>query len=76
VTAGQPAFDKVLESVYKSSSKVRFRGGYNILIKGKRDGTKAVCTKPAKGKTKKKWQKPKLEDVSSKVMAQPYIRFT
>lgn len=25
---------------------------------------------------KKKWQKPKLEDVSGKVMAQPYIRFT
>lgn len=29
-----------------------------------------------KGKAKKKWQKPKLEDVSGKVMAQPYIRFT
>lgn len=29
-----------------------------------------------KGKRKKKWQKPKLEDVSGKVMAQPYIRFT
>lgn len=28
------------------------------------------------GKPKKKWQKPKLEDVSGKVMAQPYIRFT
>ncbi len=27
-------------------------------------------------KVKKKWQKPKLEDVSGKVMAQPYIRFT
>ena len=27
-------------------------------------------------KEKKKWQKPKLEDVSGKVMAQPYIRFT
>ena len=25
---------------------------------------------------KKKWKKPKLEDVSAKVMAQPYIRFT
>lgn len=25
---------------------------------------------------KKKWQKPTLEDVSGKVMAQPYIRFT
>jgi hypothetical protein len=29
-----------------------------------------------KEKTKKKWRKPKLEDVSGKVMAQPYIRFT
>ena len=27
-------------------------------------------------KKRKKWQKPKLEDVSGKVMAQPYIRFT
>jgi len=25
---------------------------------------------------KKNWEKPKLEDVSGKVMAQPYIRFT
>lgn len=25
---------------------------------------------------KKKWQKPCLEDVSGKIMAQPYIRFT
>lgn len=25
---------------------------------------------------KKRWEKPKLEDVSGKVMAQPYIRFT
>ena len=34
----------------------------------------SVATKEAG--TKKKWQKPKLEDVSGKVMAQPYIRFT
>ena len=34
----------------------------------------SVATKECK--TKKKWQKPKLEDVSGKVMAQPYIRFT
>lgn len=27
-------------------------------------------------KSKKQWHKPKLEDVSGKVMAQPYIRFT
>ena len=25
---------------------------------------------------KKQWEKPSLEDVSSQVMAQPYIRFT
>ncbi|MFQ5681083.1 MAG: hypothetical protein ACE5GG_03415 [Candidatus Omnitrophota bacterium] len=25
---------------------------------------------------KKQWQKPTLEDVSQKIMAQPYIRFT
>lgn len=25
---------------------------------------------------KEKWQKPTLEDVSGKIMAQPYIRFT
>lgn len=25
---------------------------------------------------REKWQKPVLEDVSGKVMAQPYIRFT
>ena len=34
----------------------------------------SVATKESKAK--KKWQKPKLEDVSGKVMAQPYIRFT
>ncbi len=27
-------------------------------------------------KPKTKWEKPKLEDVSEQVMAQPYIRFT
>ena len=35
---------------------------------------KSVAVKDAKAK--KQWQKPKLEDVSGKVMAQPYIRFT
>lgn len=29
-----------------------------------------------KGHAKEKWQKPTLEDVSGKIMAQPYIRFT
>ncbi|MCK4959475.1 MAG: hypothetical protein KAT00_08735 [Planctomycetes bacterium] len=36
----------------------------------------AVCAEAAKNEDKKKWQKPRLEDVSGKVMAQPYIRFT
>lgn len=30
----------------------------------------------SKPETEKKWEKPTLEDVSEKVMAQPYIRFT
>jgi len=36
----------------------------------------SVASQPKKEKDKKRWQKPKLEDVSGKVMAQPYIRFT
>jgi hypothetical protein len=36
----------------------------------------AETVKPAKPVAKQKWQKPKLEDVSEQVMAQPYIRFT
>ena len=40
-----------------------------------KEGQSAVGLNKA-NKTKKKWQKPKLEDVSGKVMAQPYIRFT
>ncbi len=40
------------------------------------NGKQAVCTETTKAQAKKKWQKPKLEDVSGKVMAQPYIRFT
>lgn len=30
----------------------------------------------ASGTKKKDWSKPTLEDVSGKIMAQPYIRFT
>jgi hypothetical protein len=39
---------------------------------------KAAAEAPAQHKTaaKPQWQKPKLEDVSEQVMAQPYIRFT
>ncbi len=28
------------------------------------------------GKGRRRWAKPALEDVSAKIMAQPYIRFT
>jgi hypothetical protein len=36
----------------------------------------SAAARAKENKAKKKWQKPKLEDVSGKVMAQPYIRFT
>lgn len=32
--------------------------------------------KKVKSDSKKEWKKPTLEDVSGRVMAQPYIRFT
>lgn len=34
------------------------------------------CTKQKSNGRKKAWSKPTLEDVSGKIMAQPYIRFT
>ncbi len=37
---------------------------------------KSVHVEEKRTELKKKWQKPRLEDVSGKVMAQPYIRFT
>lgn len=37
--------------------------------------TNSKAMKPIKTK-KNKWQKPTLEEVSGRVMAQPYIRFT
>lgn len=45
------------------------------------DKTKVLKEKEQKkdnvGKhSKEKWQKPTFEDVSGKIMAQPYIRFT
>ena len=42
------------------------------------DSSKAVPTPdtPNKPASKPAWEKPKLEDVSEQVMAQPYIRFT
>ena len=37
---------------------------------------KKISKKTNSNKKTKKWSKPTLEDVSGKVMAQPYIRFT
>ncbi len=45
-------------------------------VESKMDSGSAVSAGSVKDQAKKKWQKPKLEDVSGKVMAQPYIRFT
>ncbi|MBI4669164.1 MAG: hypothetical protein HY747_08260 [Elusimicrobia bacterium] len=38
--------------------------------------TTATTTATKTTTNKKKWEKPTLEEVSDKVMAQPYIRFT
>ncbi len=41
------------------------------------EGKKAMDSEKIKVKQEtKEWQKPTLEDVSEKIMAQPYIRFT
>ena len=48
-------------------------------MKKKEDLSKCGCgLKVTAGKDKKgqKWVKPELTDVSGRVMAQPYIRFT
>lgn len=50
-----------------------------MSAKKKEDLSKCVCgTKATTQKDKKnqKWVKPELTDVSGRVMAQPYIRFT
>ena len=38
--------------------------------------TSGDCKPAGKKASKKSWETPKLEDVSGKIMAQPYIRFT
>ncbi len=40
------------------------------------DAGQSTVSQSQLNKSRKKWRKPKLEDVSGKVMAQPYIRFT
>ena len=37
---------------------------------------KEPINKDKKKNPTKRWQKPTLEDISEKIMAQPYIRFT
>ncbi len=41
-----------------------------------REKTRPFIDDREKVQNRKKWRKPELEDVSGKVMAQPYIRFT
>jgi len=41
-----------------------------------KDEVTKIQEKCCKSRAKKSWKKPALEDVSGKVMAQPYIRFT
>jgi hypothetical protein len=48
-------------------------------MKGKKDEKNVLVGdtgKDAPNDDKKEWKKPTLEDVSGRVMAQPYIRFT
>ena len=40
------------------------------------DRASCGCGPARRNNTKKSWDTPKLEDVSGKIMAQPYIRFT
>lgn len=47
-----------------------------IKTEEKRSQNKKEERSPEQSEGKKDWQKPTLEDVSGKVMAQPYIRFT
>ncbi|MDP3731611.1 MAG: hypothetical protein Q8R31_01085 [Candidatus Omnitrophota bacterium] len=42
----------------------------------KQKGVEVKNIENKKRQNKEKWQKPTLEDVSGKIMAQPYIRFT
>ncbi|HUN76394.1 MAG TPA: hypothetical protein VMU40_17915 [Steroidobacteraceae bacterium] len=41
-----------------------------------RDSTARAIPERKDSAEKTPWQKPKMEDVSEQVMAQPYIRFT
>ena len=41
-----------------------------------RDSTATAVPERKESPDKAPWEKPKMEDVSEQVMAQPYIRFT
>ena len=47
-----------------------------LKSKGLTETQQVDLSKNKKKTSNKKWQKPALEDVSGKIMAQPYIRFT
>lgn len=53
-----------------------FKHNWEVLKMGKEKDLEEKDKKNEKKQNKEKWQKPTLEDVSGKVMAQPYIRFT
>lgn len=48
-------------------------GAQKTVAEGKRQKN---AGRTVKSQPRKKWEKPVLEDVSGKIMAQPYIRFT
>lgn len=50
----------------------------SVKVKDMDVDNKISCgCEPARKKiSKKNWETPKIEDVSGKIMAQPYIRFT
>ena len=60
--------------------RAQVAGSGPILRKGvfemERVKERAVVEKKPEKKSKKCWVSPTIEDVSGKVMAQPYIRFT
>jgi hypothetical protein len=47
----------------------------NVKLEDKKTAA-AKSSEPPDAARKQAWEKPKLEEVSEQVMAQPYIRFT
>jgi len=72
----------ILQTKLELSGQLNYSGndktkkGDSDMEKKQLEINEAKSVAADEGKAKKKWQKPKLEDVSGKVMAQPYIRFT